>query len=54
MFTLTAGQNKLDVDFGYTNASTTKAIIGNFVWSDANGNGIQDGGEPGSAACPWP
>jgi protocatechuate 3,4-dioxygenase beta subunit len=29
-------------DFGYWTAS-----IGNFVWNDLNGNGLQEGGEPG-------
>ncbi len=31
-------------DFGYYD---TPASIGNFVWDDLNGNGIQDAGEPG-------
>ncbi len=40
-----AGAIDLDVDFGYV--PTTKAVIGNFVWSDADGDGVQDPGEPG-------
>jgi len=37
----------LDADFGYAPTDTTKAIIGDFVWSDADNDGIQDPGEPG-------
>src|SRR5579871_1588901 len=33
------------IDFGYVSACT--GSIGDFVWSDTNGNGIQDTGEPG-------
>ena len=33
------------IDFGYMAACEAK--IGDFVWKDANANGIQDGGEPG-------
>ncbi len=32
------------VDFGYYRES---ASVGDFVWSDLNGNGVQDSGEPG-------
>ena len=42
-FTLTAGQNRTDVDFGYKNTGS----IGDRVWLDANGNGVQDSGETG-------
>ena len=54
----TAGQSQTDpkpvtvttggttvVDFGYYD---TPASIGDFVWDDLNGDGIQNGGEPGS------
>ncbi len=41
--TLTAGQNRTDVDFGYKNTGS----IGDRVWLDANGNGVQDAGEAG-------
>ena len=40
---LTPGQNRLDVDFSYTGTSS----IGDRVWLDQNGDGIQDPGEPG-------
>ena len=39
-------------DVNYVDAGikiTTKVIIGDFVWNDINGNGIQDAGEPGIA-----
>ena len=35
----------LTIDFGYYK----NVAIGNFVWNDLNGNGVQDGGEPGIA-----
>ena len=35
--------NVLTYDFGYNPPAT----IGDFVWNDINGNGIQDSGEPG-------
>jgi hypothetical protein len=35
----------LTVDFGYV--PTPAGSIGDFVWKDLNGNGIQDSGEPG-------
>ncbi|MGD0831870.1 MAG: SdrD B-like domain-containing protein, partial [Terracidiphilus sp.] len=37
----------LTIDFGYI--SPCNGAIGDFVWSDLNGNGIQDAGEPGIA-----
>ncbi len=56
---LAAGEEHLTADFGYnwvppsdsTNppASATGAI-GDRVWIDANGDGVQDPGEPGWAA----
>ena len=36
--------NNLTADFGYY---VKPATVGNFVWNDLNGNGIQDSGEPG-------
>jgi hypothetical protein len=42
--TLTSGQNLTDIDFGYQPLSSS---IGNFVWLDANANGVQDAGEVG-------
>ena len=41
--TVTAGQNRTDVDFGYKNNGS----VGDRVWLDGNGNGIQDAGEAG-------
>ncbi|MBH0116752.1 isopeptide-forming domain-containing fimbrial protein [Salinibacterium sp. NG253] len=40
---LTAGQDRVDQDFGYAGT----ASIGDFVWIDRNGDGVQDGTEPG-------
>lgn len=40
---LTAGQNRVDQDFGYAGTGS----IGDFVWLDRNGDGIQDATEPG-------
>lgn len=37
----------LTVDFGYTNSDPNTGIIGDYVWSDADSDGIQDPGEPG-------
>jgi uncharacterized protein (DUF2141 family) len=42
---LTAGQNKVDVDFGYRNPPTFS--VGDRVWSDTDGDGVQDSGESG-------
>src|SRR6185312_7035096 len=42
-FTLAAGANRTDVDFGYGGT----ASVGDRVWLDANGNGGQDAGEAG-------
>jgi hypothetical protein len=41
------GTEYLTADFGYGHTDTTKAVIGDFVWSDADNDGIQDPGEPG-------
>ena len=40
---LESGETNLTYDAGFY----APASIGNFVWDDTNGNGIQDGGEPG-------
>ena len=40
---LVSGENNLDFDAGFY----LPASIGDFVWEDLNGNGIQDNGEPG-------
>ena len=42
-FTLAAGQNRTDVDFGYKYTGS----VGDRVWLDANANGVQDAGETG-------
>jgi hypothetical protein len=42
-------EENLDVDFGYAPTDTTTAVVGDYVWSDANQNGIQDLGEAGIA-----
>jgi SdrD B-like domain len=42
-FALAAGQNRTDVDFGYRYTGS----VGDRVWLDANGNGVQDAGETG-------
>ena len=48
--TLAAGQNATGIDFGYSaSAPTATSAIGDRVWSDTNGNGVQDAGEPGIA-----
>jgi SdrD B-like domain len=36
----------MTIDFGFTKGT---GVIGDFVWNDLNGNGIQDSGEPGIA-----
>lgn len=43
--TLTAGQNKTNVDAGMSSSATCS--IGDRVWNDKNKNGVQDAGEPG-------
>ena len=40
---LAAGQDRADVDFGYR----LPARLGDFAWVDADGDGVQDVGEPG-------
>jgi uncharacterized repeat protein (TIGR01451 family)/fimbrial isopeptide formation D2 family protein len=47
-FNLIAGQSYRDADLGYR-AATGTATIGDLVWSDADGDGIRDPGEPGLA-----
>ncbi|QDU63128.1 Serine-aspartate repeat-containing protein D precursor [Planctomycetes bacterium Pan216] len=44
-FVLAADEENLDQDFGYVGPFT----LGDFVWNDLNGDGIQDAGEPGLA-----
>ncbi len=47
-FNLVAGQRK-DVDAGLYNSTAGLNSIGNFVWNDLDGDGVQDAGEPGVA-----
>jgi len=50
IITLTPGQIRLDVDFGYGIASNlSDAQVGDRVWIDANQDGIQNPGESGFA-----
>jgi len=42
-YTLMSGDTNEDVDAGYVQP----AKISDFVWEDQNGDGVQDGGEPG-------
>jgi protocatechuate 3,4-dioxygenase beta subunit len=44
--TVSGGQTNTTADFGYF---IEPAKVGNFVWKDIDGDGIQDGGEPGLA-----
>jgi hypothetical protein len=52
-FTLTSGMAKRDVDFGYYEVVIVKppvkndASVGDYVWYDADGDGIQDANEAG-------
>jgi hypothetical protein len=43
--TVAAGDNLVNVDFGYR--ATPKISLGDRVWSDADGDGVQDGTETG-------
>ncbi len=45
--TLTGGQDYLTLDAGLAPAPTTPVSLGDFVWLDLDGDGIQDAGEPG-------
>ncbi|MGB5597988.1 MAG: SdrD B-like domain-containing protein, partial [Thiothrix litoralis] len=45
VFTLAPGQSNPDIDAGLIRA----ASLGDTVWFDTNGNGVQDAGEPGVA-----
>jgi hypothetical protein len=51
-YTITTPGTNLTVDagiFATPNVNNAKATIGDKVWNDVNGNGIQDAGEPGVA-----
>jgi uncharacterized repeat protein (TIGR01451 family)/gliding motility-associated-like protein len=45
--TLAAGETNLNLDAGFSPLPTPTATLGDFVFSDTNGNGIQDTGEIG-------
>src|SRR5205814_648963 len=47
---LTSGGSDLTVGFGYYKPVT----IGDLVWQDTNGNGLQDTGDPGIASLTFP
>jgi protocatechuate 3,4-dioxygenase beta subunit len=47
-YTLESGDSDLTVDAGYYEL----ASIGNFVWEDLDGDGVQDAGEPGVPNVP--
>lgn len=46
---LVAGEDRLDVDFGYrfVPPDAMSAVVGDRVWADVNGNGIAELSEPG-------
>lgn len=49
-FTLVAGQNDTSRDAGVSETPASQpGSVGDYVWFDTNGNGIQDAGEPGMA-----
>ena len=43
------GTSNLNLDMGYTKQKTSNANIGDYIWNDANGDGIQDANEKGIA-----
>jgi len=45
--TLTAGQNRTDIDAGLKFTQPSTASVGDRVWLDLNGDGVQDAAEPG-------
>ncbi len=49
VYNLNAGGKYMGVDMGIRSTTPATGIIGDRVWSDVNGNGIQDGGETGVA-----
>src|SRR2546422_7687032 len=44
--TITVGASRTDVDFGYS-SDPANGVIGDYVWLDGNGNGLQDTNEIG-------
>jgi protocatechuate 3,4-dioxygenase beta subunit len=51
LYGLPAGAKNMSVDAGMysTQPAANVGALGNFVWNDLNGNGVQDAGEPGVA-----
>ncbi|MEY3219831.1 MAG: hypothetical protein RIT27_1188, partial [Pseudomonadota bacterium] len=49
-FSLAQAQSRQDLDFGYK--SNASASLGDFVWLDADKDGVQDAGETGIANVP--
>ena len=45
--TLSNGQNRTDIDAGLKFTQAATASVGDRVWLDLNGDGVQDAGEPG-------
>ena len=45
--TVTTDEQYFDVDFGYTHDDPTAGAVGDRLWSDGDGDGFQDAGEPG-------
>ncbi|MBV7333569.1 carboxypeptidase regulatory-like domain-containing protein [Chloroflexi bacterium TSY] len=45
--TLAAGENNDTIDAGLVDTPVDPASLGNYVWSDLNGNGLQDGESQG-------
>ena len=49
IITLSSGENNLTIDAGILSSKTELASLGDYVWYDANQNGIQDADENGVA-----
>ena len=47
VFSVAAGDERLDIDLGLFNPTAPLGQIGDRVWFDANNNGVQDAGEQG-------
>jgi SdrD B-like domain/GEVED domain/F5/8 type C domain/Secretion system C-terminal sorting domain len=47
IITLSSGEDNLTIDAGIYKPNTTLGSIGNFVWNDLDGNGVQNAGELG-------
>ena len=48
--TVSGGQNNTTADFGYYDRA---GGLGNFVWDDLDGDGIQDAGRAGHRRAWW-